>query len=336
MNQTAPAPEEGTILVVGGAGYIGSHICAELDRCGFTPVTFDDLSTGHADAVQWGPLEVGDVTDPEALDRVMRTHAPLAVIHLAALAYVGESVVDPRAYYRTNVGGSLRLLDAVLDHGKIPLVFSSTCATYGEPSTMPIHEDTPQAPINPYGATKLMVERALDDYDHAYGLRSAALRYFNAAGADPDGRIGERHDPEPHLIPRVLAAAAGQLEAIDVFGDDHPTPDGTCVRDYIHVSDLADAHVRAVRWLLVGGASLRLNLGTGRGASVAEVIVAAEEVVGSSIAQRMGPRRAGDPPTLVAAAQRAEEVLGWRPTRSDIRQILADAWAWHGASPRSD
>jgi UDP-arabinose 4-epimerase len=329
-----------TILVTGGAGYIGSHVCAELAAAGYRPVTLDDLSTGHADAVRWGPLEVGDVGDAARVAEVLRRHRPVAAIHLAARAYVGESVERPREYYRTNVVGSLVLLDALLDHGGAPVVLSSTCATYGVPDRVPIDEGTPQRPINPYGATKLAVERILADYERAYGTRSVALRYFNAAGADPAGRLGERHDPETHLIPRVLAAATGDLEAVEVFGADHDTPDGTCVRDYIHVSDLADAHVRAVRWLLDGRGSLQVNLGTGEGASVAEVLAAAERVVGRPIPQRRAPRREGDPPILVAAADLAREVLGWKPRCSGIDRIVADAWAWHRrsvvAAPEAD
>jgi UDP-arabinose 4-epimerase len=328
--------EATTILVTGGAGYIGSHVCAELAAAGYRPVTLDDLSTGHADDVRWGPLEVGDVGDADRVAAVLGHHRPAAVIHLAARAYVGESVERPREYYRTNVVGSLTLFDALLDQGGAPVVFSSTCATYGVPDHVPMDEGTPQLPINPYGATKLAVERILADYERAYGTRSVALRYFNAAGADPAGRIGERHDPETHLIPRVLAAATGDLEVVEVFGDDHGTPDGTCVRDYIHVSDLADAHVRAVRWLLDGGGSLRVNLGTGEGASVAEVLAAAERVVGHPIPHRLAQRREGDPPTLVATADLAREVLGWKPRCSGTERIVADAWAWHRRSAAGD
>jgi UDP-arabinose 4-epimerase len=323
------------VLVTGGAGYIGSHVCAELAAAGYLPVTLDDLSTGHPEDVRWGPLEIGDVGEPADVERVLGTHRPAAVIHLAARAYVGESVVRPSEYYRTNVVGTLCLLDGMLEHGAPPVVFSSTCATYGVPDRVPIVETTPQRPINPYGATKLVVERILADYDRAYELRSVALRYFNAAGADPEGRLGERHDPETHLIPRVLAAAAGELDVVEVYGVDHDTPDGTCVRDYIHVSDLADAHVRAVRWLLDGGASLRCNLGTGVGASVAEVLATAERVVGHPIPQRQAPPREGDPPVLVAAADLARELLGWRPRRSGIEQLVADAWAFRHRDDRT-
>ncbi|MFO7960018.1 MAG: UDP-glucose 4-epimerase GalE [Nitriliruptoraceae bacterium] len=326
---TTPVGAGEPVLVTGGAGYIGSHACLALARAGFQPVAFDDLSTGNADAVRWGPLVIGDIGAPESLREVFARHQPIAVLHFAAKAYVGESVVDPRRYYRTNVAGSLRLLEAVLDHGSPPIVFSSSCATYGVPNHVPIREDTAQQPINPYGATKLTVERALADFGEAYGLRSVVLRYFNAAGADPRAVIGERHDPETHLIPRVLEAATGDGTIIEVFGDSHPTPDGTCIRDYIHVVDLADAHVRALHWLLAGQGSLTVNLGTGTGASVREVIAVAAEVVGTPVDHRIAPARAGDPPSLVASAELAKERLGWQPRRSDLRTIITDAWRWH-------
>jgi len=318
-----------TILVTGGAGYVGSHACKALAAAGHTPVTYDNLSRGHREFARWGPLEVGDLGDAAKLDAVFARHRIEAVMHFAALAYVGESVEQPALYYRNNVGGTLELLEAMRRAGVQRLVFSSTCATYGVPERMPITEDLPQQPINPYGATKLMIERVLRDYDPAYGLRSVALRYFNAAGCDPDGEVGEDHEPETHLIPRVLMAADGMLPRIDVFGTDYPTPDGTCLRDYIHVADLADGHVRALDYLQRGGASTAINLGTGRAFSVREVIAAAERVTGRRIPVHEGPRRAGDPPVLVADATRARTVLGFAPRFTEIEPIVATAWRWH-------
>ena len=318
-----------TILVTGGAGYVGSHACKALAAAGHTPVVYDNLSRGHREFARWGPLEVGDLGEAAKLDAVLARHRIDAVMHFAALAYVGESVEQPALYYRNNVGGTLELLEAMRRAGVGLMVFSSTCATYGVPERMPITEDLPQQPINPYGATKLMIERVLRDYEPAYGLRSVALRYFNAAGCDPDGEVGEDHEPETHLIPRVLMAADGMLPRIDVFGTDYPTPDGTCLRDYIHVTDLADGHVRALDYLQRGGASSAVNLGTGRAFSVREVIAAAERVTGRRIPVHEGPRRAGDPPVLVADATRARTLLGFAPRYSEIEPIVETAWRWH-------
>jgi UDP-arabinose 4-epimerase len=323
------------VLVTGGAGYIGSHTCKALHRAGYTPVTYDDLCRGHAGAVRWGPLEVGALQDAGRLHEVLAAHRPAAVLHFAALAYVGESMAEPGRYYDNNVGGTVALLEAMRHAGIEQLVFSSTCATFGVPSGGAIDDDHPQDPINPYGASKLMVERILRDYGTIHGLRSVSLRYFNAAGADPDGELGERHDPETHLLPLALAAAAGDRDAVEVYGDDYPTPDGSCVRDYVHVSDLADAHVRALAHLQAGGASTACNLGTGAGSSVIEVIEQVQATTGRPVPVRRSPRRPGDPPTLVAAVDRATSLLGWVPTRSSLATIVDDAWRWYrGAGGR--
>lgn len=318
-----------TILVTGGAGYIGSHACKALAGAGYHPVAYDNLGRGHRDSVRWGPLVEGDLADRPLLAATIRQFDIAAVMHFAAFAYVGESVEKPELYFRNNVVNSLTLLEAMIETGVRHIVFSSTCATYGLPETMPIRESTPQHPVNPYGESKLMIERTLHWLGPAHGLRYAALRYFNAAGADPDGAIGEDHDPETHLIPLVLDAALGRRAAIDILGTDYPTPDGSAIRDYIHVQDLADAHVRALDYLGAGGASVALNLGTGLGHSVRDVIAAAERITGRPIRRREAPRRPGDPPTLVADATLARAVLGWTPKVSDLDTILASAWAWH-------
>jgi UDP-arabinose 4-epimerase len=323
-----------TILVTGGAGYIGSHACKALAQAGHVPVAFDNLVYGHRSAVRWGPLEVGDIADRDRLDAVIAHYRPDAVMHFAAYAYVGESVTDPARYYRNNVAGTLTLLEALVRHGVERIVFSSTCATYGIPERTPIDEAHPQQPINPYGASKLMIERMLRDFDVAYGLRSVSLRYFNAAGADPAGEIGEDHDPETHLVPLALQAALGQREALQVFGTDYPTPDGSCIRDYVHVSDLAQAHVLALDYLADGGASLALNLGTGRGHSVFEVIEAARVVSGRDIPVVLAGRREGDPPVLMAVADKARAVLGWQPVYTELEETLRHAWDWHRRSLR--
>ena len=319
----------GAVLVTGGAGYIGSHACKALSRAGYLPVAYDNLTYGHEWAAKWGPLEVADILARARLDGVIARYKPAAIMHFAAFAYVGESVTDPGKYYRNNVMGSLNLLEAARDHGIANFVFSSSCATYGVPERMPIPENTPQVPINPYGASKLMVERMLGDFDRAHGLKSIALRYFNAAGADPDAETGEDHDPETHLIPLVLDAAAGRRGALTVFGTDYDTPDGTCVRDYIHVSDLADAHVKSLKALEGGVSSGAYNLGLGRGFSVREVIGAAERETGLEVPVTFGPRRPGAPATLIGDPSQVREVLGWRPQFTDIGEILRTAWAWH-------
>ena len=317
------------VLVTGGAGYIGSHTCKELAQAGYLPVVLDNLVYGHEWAAKWGPLERGDSGDTEFVLRVIDKHKPEAVIHFAAFAYVGESVSDPHKYYSNNVAGSLGLLHALVQSQIDKLIFSSTCATYGIPSGVTISEDQPQKPINPYGSSKLMVEQILRDFDTAYGLQSIALRYFNAAGADPDREIGEDHDPETHLIPLVLDAAMGRRPNITIFGNDYDTPDGTCVRDYIHVKDLAGAHVSALANLLDGGKSDALNLGTGTGCSVREVIDVARLITGRTIEVSESARRSGDPPFLVAEPGRAQKKLGWKPTHSSLDEIIDTAWAWH-------
>lgn len=317
------------VLVTGGAGYIGSHACKALAAAGYVPVAFDNLVYGHEWAVRWGPFVQGDILDRPALDAVMEKYQPVAVMHFAAFAYVGESVGNPIKYYRNNVSGSLCLLAAMCDRGVGKFILSSTCATYGLPDAVPIPEIHPQRPINPYGASKLMVEQILRDVGPAHGLCSISLRYFNAAGADPDGEIGESHDPETHLIPLVLDAAAGVRPEIVVHGDDYDTPDGTCIRDYIHVTDLANAHVLALRALEAGAATTAYNLGNGHGFSVKEVIDTARLVTGRDIPVRIGARRPGDPPRLVGDATRIRKELGWRPEHSDLAEMIGSAWKWH-------
>jgi UDP-arabinose 4-epimerase len=316
------------ILVTGGAGYVGSHACKALYRAGYLPVVYDSLERGHSWAVKWGPLEVGNLHDRKRLDEVLRKYKPVAVLHFAAYAYVGESVTKPGEYYWNNIAGSVSMLNALVDAGIRKLVFSSTCATFGIPESELISEDHPQRPINPYGASKLMFERVLADFDTAYGLRSISLRYFNAAGADPEAEIGEAHDPETHLVPLALFAATGKLSSLTVFGTDYPTLDGTCVRDYVHVSDLAEAHVMALKYLDGGGATCCLNLGTGKGWSVAEVIKTVTDVTGQLIIVNQGQRRPGDPPTLVADPTRAMQVLGWKSKYPHIKTQIEHAWKW--------
>jgi UDP-arabinose 4-epimerase len=320
------------ILVTGGAGYIGSHACKALAAGGFEPVTYDNLSRGNRGAVKWGPLEVGDIADEVRLRTVLEQHQPAAAMHFAAFAYVGESVEHPNLYYQNNVCGSAALLRTISRWRPVPVVFSSTCATYGVPDQVPIPEGHPQRPINPYGFTKYVVERILADLDHAHGLRSVSLRYFNAAGSDPDGDIGEAHDPETHLIPLVLAAARDGT-AITVFGDDYDTADGTCVRDYIHVTDLADAHVRALKYLMSGGKTCALNLANAKGYSVLDVIHTAERICGKPIKIKMASRRDGDPPALIGSSDRARQVLGWVPVRFALEVQIRDAWRWMQAHP---
>ncbi|MBY5645115.1 UDP-glucose 4-epimerase GalE [Rhizobium leguminosarum] len=313
------------ILVTGGAGFIGSHICKALSRAGMIPVTYDNLSTGHADNVRWGPLIRAELADVATLRRTLAEFSPDCVIHCGANAYVGESVEMPRKYYRNNVVGSLTLLEACLDQDIDRIVFSSSCATYGIPASLPIREESPQHPVNPYGRTKLIFEMALEDFAAAYGIRFAALRYFNAAGADPDGELAERHQPETHLIPRALLAAAGRLERLDIFGTDYATEDGTCVRDYIHVSDLAQAHLAAVNHLMADGGSLSVNLGSGRGTSVREILEAIHRASGCEVPVRYCARRIGDPPILFANTARAQAELGFAPVLSDIDTIIRTA-----------
>lgn len=317
------------ILVTGGAGYIGSHTCKALAHQGHTVVVYDNLSTGHRELVRWGDFVYGDILDTQRLRGCIRQHQIEGIIHFAASAYVGESVIDPGKYFRNNVCGTLSILDAMRDEGVPYIVVSGTCAVYGSPEKMPITEDTPTNPINPYGASKLFMERMLADYEKAHGIKWMSLRYFNAAGCDPDGETGEWHEPESHLIPRALMAAAGQIPALEIFGDDYPTPDGTCIRDYVHVSDLAGAHVRALALLAQGGFSQFLNLGTGKGFSIREVLMAVENISGKAVPCRISPRRPGDPACLVADADRAFTLLDWMPNDSSLHSILATSWNWH-------
>jgi len=321
----------GTILVAGGAGYIGSHVCKALARSGYLPVCYDDLSTGHASAVKWGPLERGRLGDKARLAGVIGQYRPTAAVHLAGFIAVGESVVDPARYYLNNVAETVNFLGTLRDASVSQIVFSSSAAVYGEPRQTPIGESHPTWPTSPYGWTKLMVERMLADYAPAYGLRSVALRYFNAAGADPDGEIGEDHDPETHLIPLVLETALEHREEITVFGDDYDTPDGTCVRDYIHVSDLAAAHVLALARLQEQAepSAEVFNLGNGNGYSVREVIATAGRIIKRNIPTRMAGRRSGDTAILVSAAYRATAALGWTQRYADLETQIAHAWAWH-------
>ncbi|HEX3881753.1 MAG TPA: UDP-glucose 4-epimerase GalE [Stellaceae bacterium] len=322
-----------SILVTGGAGYVGSHACKALAKAGYVPVAFDNLSRGHREAVRWGPLVVGDISDRAALVATLKQHSAAAVMHFAAFAYVGESVADPALYYRNNVIGTLTLLDAMGEAEIRRIVFSSTCAVYGIPEKTPMREDTPLGPVNPYGETKLAIEQALRWYSRAYGIRFAALRYFNAAGADAEGDIGETHEPETHVIPLAIRAALGQGGPINIFGTDYPTADGTAVRDYIHVTDLAEAHVSALTYLDKGGESASINLGTGAGTSVRELLDAVERVSGRKVPSIAAPRRAGDPPALVADPGRAAALLGWRARHSDIDTIVRTALAWHEGHP---
>jgi UDP-glucose 4-epimerase len=320
------------ILVVGGAGYIGSHTCLKLAEAGFLPIVYDNLSNGHREFVKWGPLAVGDIRDRTRLDEVLEFHAPSAIIHFAALTEVGESINDPLAFYDNNVTGSLTLLAAAKAAGVRALVFSSTCATYGIPQQIPIVESHPQSPINPYGRTKLMVEQALKDLDRYADLRSVSLRYFNAAGADLEGRIGEWHTPETHALPLAIQTALGSRPNFEVFGSDYETRDGTCVRDYVHVLDLAEAHVRSLQYLLDGGDTLSLNLGTGTGTTVQELLTTVEVLSGHNVHTTFKPRRPGDSPILVANNEMAMKVLQWQP-RFSLEEIVQSAWNWHSHLP---
>ena len=319
------------MLVVGGAGYIGSHTCLDLANKGFKPVVYDNFSNGHREFVKWGPAEEGDIRDRARLDEVMAKHKPAAILHFAALIEVGESVKDPVAFYENNVIGTLTLLSAAQAAGVKAFVFSSTCATYGLPQSVPLDESHRQVPINPYGRTKYIVEQALADYDQYKGLRSVVLRYFNAAGADFEGRIGEWHTPETHAIPLAIDAALGRRQGFKVFGSDYDTRDGTCVRDYIHVLDLADAHVRAVEYLLDGGDSVALNLGTGTGTTVKELLGTIETVSNRPFPVEYVGRREGDSTTLVANNDKARDILGWSP-QYDLTKIIQSAWNWHAKS----
>jgi UDP-glucose 4-epimerase len=321
-----------TILVTGGAGYIGSHAVKALQEQGFQVVILDNLVYGHPDLAEVNlpaKLTIGDISDRNFLDRLFSTTKIDAVMHFAAFAYVGESVTDPAKYYWNNVVGTLTLLDAMRQHGINNFVFSSTCATYGVPDSIPITEEHPQRPINPYGAGKLAVERILQDYDTAYGLKSVIFRYFNAAGADPNGLLGEDHQPETHLIPLVLQAAAGKRAAVSIFGTDYDTPDGTCIRDYIHVTDLAQAHVLGLQYLLDRSASQIFNLGNGNGFSVKQVIDTASSVTGKEVPFEECPRRSGDPAVLIGSSVRARQILGWEPQYADLTTIVRHAWTWH-------
>lgn len=313
------------VLVIGGAGYIGSHTAWALKRAGHEVIIFDNLSTGYEFLAAGFKLVKGDILDTGALARVLPGAA--AIMHFAARAYVGESVTNPRRYFHNNVEGGLSLLNAALEAGVKKIIFSSTCAVYGEVATVPIEENIPREPVNPYGVSKLFFEQALEAYDRAYGFRYASLRYFNAAGADESGEIGELHDPETHLIPLTLRAAAGDGPELQVFGSDYPTPDGTCIRDYIHVNDLASAHVKALEHLAAGKGSFAVNVGTGTGASVREVISAVEKVTGKAVPHRVVPRRPGDPPALVANPAKAQSQLNWKATRG-LHEIVSTAWSW--------
>lgn len=317
------------ILVTGGAGYIGSHACKALAKAGYTPIAYDNLVYGHSWAVLWGPLEKGDIADKSRLDKIISRYKPEAVMHFAAYAYARESVQNPVKYYRNNVAGSSILLETVLDHDIDKFIFSSSCAIYGMPEVLPIPEKHTQCPINPYGSSKLIVERMLRDLDVAHGIRSVSLRYFNAAGADIDAEIGEDHNPETHLIPLVLDTALDRRPSIAIYGDDYPTPDGTCIRDYIHVVDLVDAHILGLMYLEKGGKTACYNLGNGQGFSVNEVIETAHRVTGKEIPTVLSPRQAGDTPVLIADARLAMKNLGWSPQYPALETQIMHAWEWH-------
>jgi UDP-arabinose 4-epimerase len=322
------------IIVTGGAGFIGSHTAKLLGARGMEPVVYDNLCTGNRSAARWGPFVHGDILDTVHLARTITQYKPLAVVHFAASAYVGESVEDPAKYYRNNVAGTLSLLDACRQSGVEKVIFSSSCATYGVPAELPIREHTPQDPINPYGKTKLIAEHMLRDYAAAFGIRYVALRYFNACGADPEGELGECHNPETHLIPRALLAAAGRTPWLEVFGDDYETADGTCIRDYVHVADLAQAHLLAFDHLARGGENIAVNLGTGRGSSILQILEAIGRVTGRQVPIRIFPRRAGDPPALYADPALADRVLGFSPKYSDLDTIVRTAAPFFGLEAR--
>ncbi len=317
------------VLVTGGAGYVGSHACKALVAAGYVPVTFDNLSTGWAEAVKFGPLVQGDLADRGALDRAMADYAPVAVMHFAALSLVGEAMRDPGTYWRANVLGALNLIEAAVAAGVGSFIFSSTCATFGDQDGVVLTEDSLQKPLNAYGASKRAIENMLHDFEASHGLRHVIFRYFNVAGADPDGQLGEQHRPETHLIPLLLDAVAGRRPALTVFGSDYPTPDGTCVRDYVHVADLAEAHALGLKWLQDGRESRAFNLGSGQGFSVRQVIDAARHITNREVPVTEGGRRTGDAASLVSGSQRAITELGWQPRHSTMQQMIADAWAWH-------
>lgn len=318
-----------TILVTGGAGYIGSHACKALKAAGYMPVTFDNFDTGWRDAVKFGPYEEGDLLDRARLDEVFAKHKPVAVMHFAALSQVGEAMSEPGRYWRNNVSGSLNLIEAAVAADCLDFVFSSTCATYGEHDNVVLDENTPQLPLNAYGASKRAIEDILRDFEAAHGLRHVIFRYFNVAGADPDGEVGEFHRPETHLVPLMLDAIDGKRAALTVYGSDYDTPDGTCIRDYVHVCDLVDAHVLGLKWLDEDKQSTVFNLGTGRGFSVREVLDHSRAVTNREVPHVEGPRRPGDATKLVSGSTRAEQELGWTPTRSTLKIMIADAWRWH-------
>lgn len=324
------------ILITGGAGYVGAHAAKALSTNGYTPLVLDNLVYGHREFVRWGELLVGDLADAALLKELFKTYPIKAVVHFAGYAYVGESVTDPAKYYRNNVVNTLNLLEAMHTAGINSFIFSSTCATYGVPQTIPISENHPLHPINPYGRSKLIVENVLHDFSKAYGIRFVSLRYFNAAGADPAGEIGEWHNPETHLIPLALDAAVGKRKILNIFGTDYDTPDGTCIRDYIHVSDLADAHVLALKYLMSGGESINLNLGNGQGFSVRDVVKMVEKATGKIVPIQAGSRRPGDPPVLVGSSSMAKQILGWRPAHDSLEDIITTAWNWHSKQQRTE
>ncbi|MFT6451278.1 MAG: UDP-glucose 4-epimerase [Halocynthiibacter sp.] len=317
------------VLVTGGAGYIGSHACKVLRASGYIPVTFDNLSLGWQDAVKFGPFERGDLNDRARLDAVFAQYAPVAVMHFAAFSQVGESMSDPGKYWHNNVGGSLNLIEAAVAAGCLNFVFSSTCATYGDQDNVVLDENSAQHPINAYGASKRAIEDILGDFGEAYGLNHVIFRYFNVAGCDPEGEVGEFHQPETHLIPLMLQAIDGKRDALTIFGTDYDTPDGTCIRDYVHVMDLVDAHVLGLKWLEEGRGSRVFNLGTGKGFSVREVIDHSRDVTNQEVPFHKGDRRAGDCTKLVSGSERARDELGWNPERSVMREMIADAWRWY-------
>jgi UDP-glucose-4-epimerase GalE len=328
INNTQPH-----ILVVGGAGYIGSHMCKYLVNHGYTPVVLDSLVYGHVEAVRWGPFYKGFMENKDLLDHIFTCHNFIAVMHFAAFCYVGESVIEPAKYYKNNVSNTAILLEKMVEHRIENFIFSSSCATYGEPIKIPITEDHPQKPVNPYGRTKLMVEQMLADFHQAYGIKHICLRYFNAAGADPECEIGEDHRPETHLIPLILQVALGKKEAVNIFGNTYPTPDGTCIRDYIHIFDLAQAHLLALEKLLNGFSMGHYNLGNGEGYSVKEVIDCATRITGQTIPMKIADKRQGDPAMLIGSSRKAIEALGWKPQFADLEAIIETAWKWHKTHP---